>query len=1360
MNCDTRVGLSRMVEAHKLFTKLPSFSGKGESWHMWKRKLYAVLDSANLLKGLSEERPDSAPEGADEQVVAAAKKAQDEWDKRNREIYNVLSYYTESLAASTVMQYESSRNGKEAWLKLLNKFEHVGTIGKATLQSEMIQCRMKDGEDPDEYFQRVESIQARLVELGEVAMPDSLMLGIVLKNLPAEYKSLIDILDTQDGLTYAIFKERISTYHRRHLGHSKGKSVDGKSKDEGASKALYTKDKKPRGSCFKCGKHGHFFKDCPKRKGGSETSKESKSGRNDKKKVQETTHEKSVAFATGVVLATDIAISGSANTWVVDSGCTRHMSSRVECISNITFADGEVIVAGGRKLQSIGYGNMHVNAKSLNNEVVKLVIEDVLIVPGLGPNLLSVERIMQKGGQVCFEQGCNRIKIKGHEFLVRVNEGLYTWSHYPIQRSSSDETAKAFMTASDKSSLWHKRLGHRNVDSIKELQSKDVGIPMDFQEIERCEVCETAKHTMISFPKGIDRKARIPFEQVHMDLVGPVEVSSIGGARYAVVFVDEFTRWINIYCVKSKDEAIEASKQYVLDVKGLGNSYQLKGLRSDNAGELSSDEFKNWCKEQGVIQSFGGPYSPQQMGIVERANRTIFEMVRCLLKEAKLGKRYWAEAAATAVYTINRLPSTGIEGDTPYFRVYGKNCKVSHMRVFGCTAYVHKYDHQRQKLDDKAWKGLLVGYDEHNWRCYRILDPGKGLVYRTVHVTFNEEEFTGGTRAQSDISNTDDEGDEDLVIPSHEEQPEDEAAAVEPNQNVMREETTEGVEREGVYRDLEEEKQARPGEHHREFKWCRREECNIQGIHRAHFTTEFAFVAAEELSMFDDPVTYQQALKSAESEEWIEAMNQEYEALIKAKTWELVEKPAGVNIVGSRWLYKTKRDNHGTIVRYKARLVAQGFSQQYGKDYLDTFSPVARFTSIRVVLFIANTNDWDIINMDVQTAFLNSPVEEEIYLKQPQGYIKNGADGKPLVCRMLKSLYGLKQASRNWNLVIDKWLKGYGFRPCEADRCLYMYDIDNCIMLLVLWVDDLIITGNDRACIQEFRKKISDGFDMKDLGELKWILGMEIIRDRSQRTLEMNQTGYINLVLKRFGMDECKSIGTPAEGYLARAEGQANKEYMSMVGSLLYAAMITRPDISYAVQALGRHLQATGEEHFAAAKRVMRYLQGSKQLGIKYHQGEVKLVGYADADWASDKDTRRSTTGYLFKLGSSTISWGCRLQPTVALSTSEAEYMSASAAVQEAMYLRQLLKDLKYNQESATIIWEDNRGCIDLSENPVHHKRSKHIDIRYHYIREHVVANDIKLTYINSQEQLADLLTKPLPRQRTLELRGPVLGYN
>lgn len=293
---------------------------------------------------------------------------------------------------------------------------------------------------------------------------------------------------------------------------------------------------------------------------------------------------------------------------------------------------------------------------------------------------------------------------------------------------------------------------------------------------------------------------------------------------------------------------------------------------------------------------------------------------------------------------------------------------------------------------------------------------------------------------------------------------------------------------------------------------------------------------------------------------------------------------------------------------------------------------------------------------------------------------------------------------------------------------------------------------------------------MKDLGALKWILGVEIKRDRSRRRIEISQRAYINQMLERFGMADCKSVGAPAEGVLTRINaeegGRPDRLYMSIVGSLLYAAMITRPDITYAVQALGRHLQTSGEEHMIAAKRVLRYLQGTKDLGLVYEAsgdstGQPSIVGFSDADWGGDLDTRRSTTGYLFMIDKTggAISWASKLQPTVALSSAEAEYMAACAAVQEAIHLRLLMHDLGFEQKEATVIYEDNQGCIALSDNPVFHKRTKHIDIRYHFIRERVTSKEIELKYVATEHQLADLLTKGLPKPRVIALRRPILGY-
>lgn len=321
--------------------------------------------------------------------------------------------------------------------------------------------------------------------------------------------------------------------------------------------------------------------------------------------------------------------------------------------------------------------------------------------------------------------------------------------------------------------------------------------------------------------------------------------------------------------------------------------------------------------------------------------------------------------------------------------------------------------------------------------------------------------------------------------------------------------------------------------------------------------------------------------------------------------------------------------------------------------------------------------------------------------------------------------------------------------------------------IVTLYVDDLMLAASNVDLINEFKAAIKGQYKMKDLGELRWILGMEVRRDRKNRTTEIIQTSYIRQMLDRFGMSDCNPVATPADPnvHLTRLDPSKNKPdewYRSLVGALLYAAMVTRPDIAYAVQVLGRHLQASGEEHRTAAKRVLRYLKGTMDQGIIYGRradGNILLLGYSDADWAGDRATRRSTTGYVFVLGGGAICWASKLQPTVALSTAEAEYMAVCSASQEALFQRQLLSDLDFPQQGPTTIYEDNTGAIALAENPVLHQRTKHIDIRYHFVRQHVELGNVALVHVASEDQLADLLTKPLPKPKVEHFRERMLGY-
>jgi hypothetical protein len=746
------------------------------------------------------------------------------------------------------------------------------------------------------------------------------------------------------------------------------------------------------------------------------------------------------------------------------------------------------------------------------------------------------------------------------------------------------------------------------------------------------------------------------------------------------------------------------------------------------------------------------------------------------------------------------------------------------MRIFGCLSWVHIDSQRRSKLDPKAWKGALVGYDPYNSKCYRVYDPITRKVKVTSHVTFDErrslDTYTSilsentGTPRPAPLPQRERPIDPETEEPTWDTNkpdpvppyptpsspvvsiPIDDGAPTvipQPESDDEKEEqelhhpTTKNDSRFWSYvpvlsgttdpatplpsalppaeqRNLTwTTKEPAPSSSSSRTSWCADPTCSIPTRHKAHLMLHHVYTAVE--GGINDPTTYLQAIRSPQSHEWTQAMRDEYDSLVANDTWILVPRPAGANIIGGKWVYKTKLDAQGKPIRYKARYVAKGFKQVQGVDYYDTYSPVTRMTSIRTLLAIAALEDWDLESMDVDTAFLNAKVEEEVFVRQPEGFEQMDTKGRPLVCKLQKSIYGLRQASHNWNKTIDAWLRDYGFTPTKTDLCAYLKKEQEQVLMILLWVDDLIIGGSSKDIIKRFKTSISKRFKMKSLGELQWVLGMEITRDRTNRKLKMTQVTYIKQMIERFGMTDCKSISTPAEGTLARCKEQqpTDSQYMSIVGSLLYASMVTRPDITFSVQALGRHLQSSGPEHLSAAKRVLRYLQGTKMLGIIFSGGKnvqnTTLTGYSDSDWGGDPDTRRSTTAYLFKFGGGPISWSSRLQPTVALSSAEAEYMAASAAVQEATYLRQLLSEFGYQQSKSTTIFEDNQGCIALARNPVLHKRTKHIEIKYHFIRERIESGEIDLIYISTQKQQADILTKALPKPQFERLRTVVMGH-
>uniref|UniRef100_A0A2N9HQ47 Integrase catalytic domain-containing protein n=1 Tax=Fagus sylvatica TaxID=28930 RepID=A0A2N9HQ47_FAGSY len=664
--------------------------------------------------------------------------------------------------------------------------------------------------------------------------------------------------------------------------------------------------------------------------------------------------------------------------------------------------------------------------------------------------------------------------------------------------------------------------------------------------------------------------------------------------------------------------------------------------------------------------------TPQQNGVAERRNRTLLDMVRSMMAQANLPISFWGDALLTAAYILNRVPSQSVSS-TPYELWKGEKPNLEHLRPWGSAGFVHSTAHKYGKLGPRARKHIFIRYS----------DSSKGYVIDLDLYELEEDEGTlpsssegGGLVPRPVIA-------------------EDSGSDLQPSGSIT----------------LDQDSQAR--------------RVSSRGhIPRRHFEIEGNVLLCDAKDV-DEPASFSEALHSPDRDEWMTAMQEEMSSMDKNNVWELVDLPPGRKTIGNKWVLKVKRKADGSIDRYKARLVAKGYTQREGIDYEDTFSPVVRFASIRLILSIVAKQDLELFQMDVKTAFLNGELDEEIYMAQPEGFE----------------------------------VKGHERKMIEEDHCVYLKRSKRSILILSLYVDDILLAGNDMDSIVTTKKWLSSTFEMKDMGEANFVLGVKITRDRSKKLLSLSQGTYIKKILERFHMHNSKPIDTPMEKGCTLSLDQCPKNdeeknqmskvpYASAIGSLMYAMLCTRPDICFAVGMVSRYQSNPGPAHWRAVKRILRYLRGTSDHALCYHGGDLRLTGYSDADWASDKDERKSTSGYAFILGGGAVSWCSKKQSCIALSTMESEYVACSAAVQEAVWLRRFLQRLGVtaHAEDAVLLYSDSTSALAYAKDPKYHGKAKHIELRYHYIRDMVSQGEVILQHISTGSMVADPLTKPIAR--------------
>ncbi|KAL5820967.1 hypothetical protein ACOSQ3_022849 [Xanthoceras sorbifolium] len=961
---------------------------------------------------------------------------------------------------------------------------------------------------------------------------------------------------------------------------------------------------------------------------------------------------------------------------------------------------GKVHLADDETLKIVGKGDIRL--KLPNGSTWKL--QGVRHIPGLKRNLISIGQLDGEGYCTTFS-GCEWKITKGALVVARGKKcgTLYVTSNL--------ENIVAVADADGKSNLWHQRLGHMSEKGMKTLLSKGKLPDLKAVDVGLCEDCIFGKQKKVSFAKiGKIPKAE-KLELVHTDVWGPSPVSSLSGSLYYVTFIDDSTRKVWVYFLKKKSEVFDTFRKWKAMVENE-TGLKIKRLRSDNGGEYIDSRFREFCANSGIKMEKTVPMTPQQNGVAERMNRTLNERARSMRLHAGLPKMLWAEAVNTAAYLINRGPSVPLDGGIPEEVWSGKEVNISHLRVFGCISYVHIDSAERSKLDAKSNKCVFVGYGGDEFG-YRFWDYENRKIVRSRDVIFNEN-LMYKDRSIAELSSSTTEAETK------------EFAEFEEISGSDVQISPETVQEEPSAPEL------------------RRSSRVPKPIQRYSPSLHYLL-----LTDSGEPECYDEAMQVEDSVKWESAMRDEMDSLMSNQTWELAELPPGKKALHNKWVFRIKEEHNGNK-RYKARMVVKGFQQKEGIDYNEIFSPVVKLTTIRLVLKIVAAENLHLEQLDVKTAFLHGDLEEEIYMRQPEGFKEAGKEN--LVCRLKKSLYGLKQAPRQWYKKFDSFMSSSGFTRCQADHCCYIKRFDNSFIILLLYVDDMLVAGSDMQEIMNLKRELSKQFAMKDLGAAKQILGMRIKRDTKSGTLLLSQAEYIKKVLSRFNMQDAKPVSTPLGIHFRLSKEQSPKTeeerthmakvpYASAIGSLMYAMVCTRPDIAQAVGAVSRYMNNPGKIHWEAVKWILRYLRGTTNKTLCFKGGDTTLTGYVDADLAGNVDIRKSTTGYVYTLGGTAVSWVSQLQKIVALSTTEAEYVAVTEASKEMVWLQSFLEELGKKQED-NVLYCDSQSAIHLAKNPSFHSRTKHIQLRYHFIRSLLEDGILKLEKISGAQNPTDMLTK------------------
>ncbi|KAK8681085.1 hypothetical protein V6N13_053492 [Hibiscus sabdariffa] len=934
----------------------------------------------------------------------------------------------------------------------------------------LFQCKMSEGAQVGAHVIKMMGYIQTLEKLG-FALNNELAINVILQSFPDSFNQFVlnfNMNEINKTLPQLLGMLRTAESNMKKGGSKsilmvreakrKEKKV-AKSKGVDKTKSKGKEALKPKGGVSKDGKCFHCGKNGHWK-------------RNCPMYLEDVKKAKAVGASVSGIYVIDVNMSTSPS-WVLDTGCGSYICTFVHGLHtrrSLAKGDVDLRVGNGARVAALAVGTY---VLSLPSGLI-LNLENCYFVPSLTKNIIYVSCLDKIGFEIIIKNNsCSFFYDNLFYGSAQLINGLYILNQENMIFNINTRRLKT--NDSNQTYLWHCRLGHISKRRISKLYKDGLLDPFVFEQFDVCESCLLGKMTKAPF-SGKGERASDLLGLIHSDACGPMNTQARGGYQYFITFTDDFSRYGYIYLMRHKSESLEKFKEFKNEVQNQ-HGKSIKALRSDRGGEYLSQEFDELLKECGIVSQLTPLGTPQWNGVSERRNRTLLDMVRSMMSHTDLPTSFWGYALETAAFTLNRAPSKSVQ-KTPHEMWTGRRPNMSFMKIWGCKAYVK---HQMStKLEPKSEKCTFVGYPKET-KGYYFYNENKVFVAQTGE--FLEKEFLTNSRKGRNIE------------------------LKEVQQQQVIEPEVEGISQavEGNTTDLETQPLRRSSREHHEPE-------------RYGFlvTTHGDVILVDQ----DEPKTYQEAVASPDSEKWLEAMRFEMDSMSENQVWTLVEPPEGIKPIGCKWVFKKKIDMDGNVQTYKGRLVAKGFRQIHGVDYDETFSPVAMFKSIRILLAVAAFHDYEIWQMDVKTTFLNGKLEEDVYMTQPEGFVTPENAGK--VCKLQRSIYGLKQASRSWNLRFNEAIQEFGFIRNEDEPCVYKKFSGSIVSFLILYVDDILIIGNDIPTLQSIKTWLSSCFSMKDLGEATYILGVKIYRDRSRRLLGLSQSTYIDKVLKRFSMEESK----------------------------------------------------------------------------------------------------------------------------------------------------------------------------------------------------------------------------------------------